>query len=79
MKIEISAEMADEMVATIVLEAIQGTSEMCDELVGSYEELEDYEMQDLNQGMKDLKALIPAFKYFSPKSEHYKVYEYENK
>jgi len=77
MKIEVSDETIDEVVAVVILDAIKGSYKMCDELLNADYELESYEMQDLAQGLKDLKALVPAYKYFSPFSEHYKVEEYK--
>jgi len=77
MKIEVSDETIDDVVAVVILESIKGSHQMCDELLNADYELERYEMQDLAQGLKDLKALIPAFKYFTPVSDHYKVEEYD--
>jgi len=76
MKIEVNDETLDDIVASVILEAIQGTHGMCMRLMDNTE-LEPYEMKDLAQGLRDLKALIPAYKFFSPVSEHFKLNKYE--
>jgi hypothetical protein len=75
MKIDVSDDTIDNIVAAVIFEAITGTDQMCKKLLNSEYELESYELQDLRTGLKDLKVLKAAFKYFSPISEHYKVDE----
>ena len=75
MKVEVSDECIDEIVAKTILETIQGTYTMCIELLDE-DELESYQMQDLAQGLKDLEVLKGAYKYFSPVSEHIKIEGY---